>query len=176
MDFVIHVSDDFFIQDKDCPRFLNALQAMVARMDFSHHKYGVMGKKYPEHSHAIDGARQRSWMYDGIGDPVEGKHGNTGNTENCLDAANFYVIESILPSHPKANFKQQESHESPGLVFKDGAEKFNYTPQEGDFAGDGKHEYYAECDKCGAHATAEIDSACATGDGGKMQPRDVEPW
>lgn len=104
-------------------------------MDVSHYKYGVLGKKYPDRAHAIDSARQRMWMYDGVGEPVEGKKGNTGNTENCIDAANQLFIERILPSHPKAKFKAQETKDSPGLVFKDGdsGDKFNYTPQEGAF-------------------------------------------
>ena len=108
---------------------------MVSRMDVSHHKYGLMGKKYPVEAHAIDSARVRQWMYDGVGEPVEGKEGNTGNIENLLDAANFNVIEAILPSHKKAFFKAQTSSESPGIVFKtEEGEKFNYTPQEGAYS------------------------------------------
>src|SRR4051812_5963734 len=114
MDFSLHVSDSFFEEDPNCKKYLEALQAMVARMDFSHHKYGLMGKKYPDSSHAIDSGRQRLWMYDGVGEAVDGKTGNTGNTENCLDAANFCVIEHILPSHQKATFKAQTSSQSPG--------------------------------------------------------------
>jgi hypothetical protein len=134
MEFTIHVSDQFYKGDPHCKDYLEALQELVQRMDFSFPKYGVMGKKYPHDAHAIDSGRQRLWMYDGIGDPVDGKRGNTGNTENCLDAANQLIIERIFPSHPKAHFKAQERTESPGLVFKDGLEKFNYTPQEGDFS------------------------------------------
>jgi hypothetical protein len=131
MEYIINITDSFFNEDPNAKRFLKALQMMVSRMDVSHHKYGLMGKKYPEKAHAIDSARQRMWMYDGKGDPVENKEGNTGNTENCLDAANFLVIEYLLPSHKKAKFKAQETKDSPGLVFKDGDEKFNYVPLEG---------------------------------------------
>lgn len=131
MEYTIFISEEFMKNDPDCIRYLGAIQAMVSRMDFSFHKYGLMARKYPGEAHAIESARQRSWMYDGVGEPVPGKLGNTGNVENCFDSANFYVIEGIFPSHPKAHFRAQESRESPGLVMKDGGERFNYTPQPG---------------------------------------------
>jgi hypothetical protein len=80
--FAIEVSNKFYEEYPNCKPFLEALQKMVSRMGVSHHKYGLMGKKYPEEAHAIDSARVRQWMYDGVGEPVEGKKSNTGNTEN----------------------------------------------------------------------------------------------
>lgn len=136
IEFVIKVTDAFYNEDSNCLIYLKALQEMASRMDVSHHKYGLMGLKYPEQAHAIDSARSRMWMYDGVGEPVERKPGNTGNTENCIDAANFLVIERILPSHSKAKFKAQTASASPGIVFKgeEGEEKFHYVPQEGAFS------------------------------------------
>lgn len=109
MKFEITVPDQFAEEDGKLKDFLESLQLMVNRMAFSHFKYGNMEDKYPDSAHAVDSVYKRLSMY-----------GKSGNTEDVLDAANFCVIEHILPSHEKAHFRSQESKESPGIIYHEG--------------------------------------------------------
>jgi len=88
--------------------FMRALEFMCNRMAVSHHKYGQMEHKYPDNAKAIDSAMERIKLYN-----------KTGNTEHLLDAANFLVIEHVLPSHKKAHFRATDSHESPGIKYRE---------------------------------------------------------
>jgi len=126
-------------------KYFKALQEMANRMAMSYHKYHPPGS--PLSRTTEDGEDvmafvvQRMTMYDtrilvppcdcGTGkNSRKSAHSltcfrhrqdipkNTGNTENCIDAANGLVIERIFPSHPKSHFKSQTSGESPGLVYK----------------------------------------------------------
>lgn len=107
MKFEINIPDQVVSEDPTMLDYLQALQAMTDRMSVSHFKYGPVRDKYPDSASAIDSLNKRLVMYR-----------ESGNTENCLDAANFAVIERVRPSHPKAHFRAQDSHESPGLVWK----------------------------------------------------------
>lgn len=42
------------------------------------------------------------------------KYAETGNTEFLVDAANFAMIEFMLPSHPNAFFEGTDDDQSPG--------------------------------------------------------------
>jgi hypothetical protein len=118
MKIEINIPDQVWSEDPTYLQYFRLLQAMVDRMAMSHFKYGRVDNnaKLAEVDEMKSG-RKRLWMYDGIGDEAEGKKGNTGNTENLLDAANFFIIEAIFPKHPKAKFKAQTSEQSPGLTF-----------------------------------------------------------
>jgi hypothetical protein len=96
------------LYDSDMMKFLDGIKLMINRMVFSHYKYGNMGDKYPHSAKSIDSADKRIAMYK-----------ESGNTENLLDAANFCVIEHVLPSHEMHHFKAQGSHESPGIVWRE---------------------------------------------------------
>lgn len=109
MKIEFEVNDLFLREDPDAERFLGGIQLMLNRMSVSHFKYGNMRDKYPESARAIDSADKRREMYD-----------ESGNTEDCLDAANFYVIEYVRPSHTAAHFEAQSSQQSPGLVWNEG--------------------------------------------------------
>src|SRR5690348_10967484 len=108
MKYELEIEDKFLEEDPDAALFLRGIQQMLNRMAFSHFKYGPMRDKYPESASAIDSAERRHKMYE-----------ESGNTENCLDAANFYVIEYVRPSHRKAHFKAQTSEQSPGLAWRE---------------------------------------------------------
>lgn len=112
MEFKIKILDQAVKEDPDLLKFAAALQAMLDRMSMSHFRYGNMRDHYPHSAKPIDSARERMGMYD-----------RTGNTENCLDAANFLIIEHLLPSHPQAHFKAQRAEESPGLSYRQDEEK-----------------------------------------------------
>jgi hypothetical protein len=106
MSFEIDIPDQVIKEEPEMQRFLESLQLLVNRMVVSHYKYGAMSDKYPDSARAIDSVPKRLSMYAA-----------SGNTEDCLDAANFLIIEHLFPSHVKAHFRAQGSHESPGLVW-----------------------------------------------------------
>ena len=85
------------------------LEGMKNRMMMSYYKYGDIKDAYPNKINALKSLLQRLEKYD-----------TTGNTEFLIDAANFAMIEFMLPSHPKAHFKATDSEESPGRVFASG--------------------------------------------------------
>jgi hypothetical protein len=103
MIFKIHIPDQVITEEPELNLYLAALQQMANRMAFSHYKYGNMSDKFPESATGMKGVRDRMEMYT-----------ESGNTENCLDAANYAVIEHLFPSHKNAHFRAQASHESPG--------------------------------------------------------------
>jgi hypothetical protein len=106
-EFTIEIPKQVLEDEPEMAEYLKALQLMVNRMVFSHFKYGAMSNKYPDSASAFAGAQKRLAMYE-----------NSGNTEDCLDAANFAVIEHLFPSHPKAHFRAQTSAESPGVPWQ----------------------------------------------------------
>ncbi len=120
MDITITIPDQVWQEDKDYPRYFEAIQFMVNRMAMSHFKYGIMGEKcqMPGLDDML-GGRKRLCMYDGIGPEPENKPIDTGNTENLLDAANFFILEHLYPKHSKAHFRAQSSKESPGLAYRE---------------------------------------------------------
>lgn len=105
--YVLLVPACFYGTDPDVSRYLNTLQMLVNRMATSAPKYGDMCDKYPDSATGIGMAQQRTAMYEA-----------SGNTENCLDAANGLLIEYLFPSHPKAHLCAQEPSESPGIAWK----------------------------------------------------------
>jgi len=105
MKFELTLPDQVISEEPEMKCFLEALQLLVNRMATSHFKYGCMSDTYPDNAHAIDSAQKRMTMYSA-----------SGNTENCLDAANFLIIEHLFPSHHTAHFRAQSSKESPGIV------------------------------------------------------------
>lgn len=93
----------------------------------SHYKYGRVddNAKLAEVNEFRSGVKRLTMYNDAFLDPdstwgeEDRKPQNTGNTENLLDAANFFVIEYIFPKHPKAHFKAQTSAQSPGLTYQE---------------------------------------------------------
>ena len=76
---------------------------MRNRMEMSSMKYGDIRDAYPRKVDALDNMRKRVQKYR-----------ETGNTEWLVDAANFLMIEFMLPSLPGAHFRATDSAESPG--------------------------------------------------------------
>lgn len=76
---------------------------MQNRMIVSFHKYGPIKEAYPHKVDAIGSMQERMRKY-----------AETGNTEWLLDAANFLMIEFMLPRHPTAHFRGTDDEESPG--------------------------------------------------------------
>ena len=112
MDITITIPDQVWQEDKDYPRYFEAIQFMVNRMAMSHFKYGIMGEKcqMPGLDDML-GGRKRLCMYDGIGPEPENKPIDTGNTENLLDAANFFILRTSLSkalqgSLPRSEFER----------------------------------------------------------------------
>jgi hypothetical protein len=128
MKFELELPDSCYREDKESyDRFAGALQLMLNRMATSHNKY-QKGGKMADFVPAIDEVKSvqeriamysETWTLDEILDGLENKQKDygTGNTENLLDAANILVIEFLFPKHPKAKFRAQSSHESPGLEY-----------------------------------------------------------
>lgn len=79
------------------------VEKMRVRMAMSYYKYGPVRDAYPHKVSAIESLLQRLKRYE-----------DTGNTEWLVDAANFAMIEFMLPSHPSAHFRATDSSESPG--------------------------------------------------------------
>lgn len=81
------------------------VQKMRNRMIASFCKYGPVAEGYPENVDAIASLKVRLEKYE-----------ETGNTEYLCDVGNFAMIEFMLPRHPKAHFKAEDSGASPGRV------------------------------------------------------------
>jgi hypothetical protein len=81
------------------------LLGMAARMAMSFENYGDVSEAYPAKFDALACAELRLVKYQ-----------QTGNTEYLMDAANFIMIEFMLPRHPNAHFKAEDSSTSPGRV------------------------------------------------------------
>ena len=79
------------------------VESMRNRMAVSYCKYGPIKDGFPHKVNAIESLQRRLEKYH-----------ETGNTEWLIDAANFAMIEFMLPSHPKAHFRGTDSRESPG--------------------------------------------------------------
>ena len=108
MKFEINIPDQVIDEELELRQYCAALQQMANRMAMSHYKYGNMSDKFPDSVSAADGVTKRMAMY-----------AESGNTENCLDAANYAVIEHLFPGHKKAHFRAQAAHESPGQPWKE---------------------------------------------------------
>lgn len=76
---------------------------MKNRMEVSFHKYGAIKEAYPHKVDAIGSMQERMRKY-----------AETGNTEWLVDAANFLMIEFMLPRHPTAHFAGTDDEASPG--------------------------------------------------------------
>lgn len=99
------------IEGKYCPSTeysIPFLQGMVDRMFVSYAKYGAVKDAFPDKVNALDSLMLRLKKYK-----------ETGNTEFLIDAANFAMIEFMLPSHPNAHFQPTDSKESPGRKWHD---------------------------------------------------------
>lgn len=99
------------IKSKDVPSSeysFQFLQGMLDRMGLSYYKYGKIVDAYPHKINAIESMKVR----------VD-KYLDTGNIEFLIDAANFAMIEFMLPSHPEAFYKATTSDESPGRAAYD---------------------------------------------------------
>jgi hypothetical protein len=79
------------------------VEGMRARMAMSFYKYGPIRDAYPHKVSALESLRRRLEKYE-----------QTGNTEWLIDAANFAMIEFMLPSHRDAHFRPTDAAESPG--------------------------------------------------------------
>lgn len=90
--------------------FPEFVRGMRDRMAMSYHKYGPVRQGFPDKVDAMSSMEQRVLEYQ-----------RTGNSEFLIDAANFLMIEFMLPRHPKAHFRPTDSHESPGRVAFDPA-------------------------------------------------------
>jgi hypothetical protein len=86
---------------------------MKARMDVSYFKYGPVAAAYPDKVDAIGSLMMRlRWYANGNKE----KGIAPGNTEYLMDAANFAMIEFMLPRHPQAHFKGTDDDGSPGRI------------------------------------------------------------
>ena len=74
-------------------------------MAVSFEKYGNVRDAYPDKVDAIASLKLRLTKYE-----------ETGNTEYLMDVGNFAMIEFMLPRHPNAYFKGEDSDSSPGRV------------------------------------------------------------
>lgn len=106
--FIISIPDQVIEEEPELRRYFVALQQMANRMATSHFKYGNMSDQFPGNANAALGVAKHMDMYEA-----------SGNTENCLDAANYAVIEYLFPSRKKAHFRAQVSNESPGQPWKE---------------------------------------------------------
>ena len=80
------------------------IQGMLNRMAFGFHNYGHARRKY-DRPQNVKNVRLRLKKYR-----------ETGNTEWLIDAANFAMMEFMVPAHPRAHFRATTSDESPGSV------------------------------------------------------------
>lgn len=76
---------------------------MRNRMEMSYHKYGPLKRAFPTLIDAIGTMEKYIELYK-----------QNGNTERLVDAANYLMIEFMLPRHPGAHFTATESKDSPG--------------------------------------------------------------
>lgn len=74
-------------------------------MLLSFYKYGAIKEGFPEKIDAVGSLMIR----------LE-KYAKTGNTEFLIDVANFAMIEFMLPRHPQAHYKSEDSGASPGRI------------------------------------------------------------
>lgn len=79
------------------------VQGMRDRMVVSFYKYGPVAEGYPHKVDAVGSLTERLRKY-----------AETGNTEFLIDAANFAMIEFMLPRHPNAFFAGTDDDASPG--------------------------------------------------------------
>ncbi len=112
--------------------YFKAVQEEVNRMAVSHYKYGRVddNAKLAEVDEFRSGLKRLS-MYNAqyfttdtlrlIWGEDKRKPLDTGNTENLLDANNFFRLEHLFPKHPNSHFKSQTSAQSPGLTYKEEA-------------------------------------------------------
>ena len=132
MQVTIEIPDQIWNEDPTYAEYFKGMQEEVNRMAVSHYKYGRVDDNAKLAS--VDEVRsglKRLLMYSTQGftkdqiDIIWGedkrKPLNTGNTENLLDANNFFRLEFLFPKHPKAHFKAQTSAQSPGLTFTEEA-------------------------------------------------------
>lgn len=96
---------------------LEFIEGMKTRMAVSFYKYGAIADAYPHKVSALESLHKRL-----------DKYMDTGNTEFLIDAANFAMIEFMLPSHPDAHFRPTDSNESPGRCAYD----TNFNPTQKD--------------------------------------------
>lgn len=85
------------------------LQGMINRMGVSYHKYGKVADNASNRTDSLKSMQLRLQKYK-----------ETGNTEFLIDAANFLMVEFMVPSVDNAYFKPTDSNESPGLVAQSG--------------------------------------------------------
>lgn len=92
------------------------LQGMVNRMAMSYFKYGAIPDAKGKFDF-IESLYKRLQLYiDGDLD----KEIKAGNTEWLIDAANFAMIEFMIPGHPGAYFEGTDSDKSPGRKIPNG--------------------------------------------------------
>jgi hypothetical protein len=84
------------------PQFI---RGMASRMAMSYENYGDVKEAYPLKMNAVESAILRIERYN-----------DTGNAEYLIDAANFLMIEFMLPLHMNAHFKPEDSKASPGRI------------------------------------------------------------
>jgi len=123
-------------------------EGMKARMEMSFFKYGDLREAYPHKVDAIGSMLVRLIRYLGpelfefkvkaalTAMPVvedQPHRRKTGNTEYLIDAANFAMIEFMVPRLKGAHFESTDSDQSPGRMSVHGAvtarpniEKFTY--------------------------------------------------
>lgn len=95
------------MEDPDMAKYVTGLVLMVNRMVHSYYKHPYLSARFPDNVDALGCANARINHYR-----------KTGNTEMLIDAANYCIIEHILPSHPEAHFKALEPHEPPATVWR----------------------------------------------------------
>jgi hypothetical protein len=80
------------------------IQGMLDRMAFGFHNYGH-ARRFMDRPDNLANVAIRVKKYQ-----------ETLNTEFLIDAANFLMMEFMVPSLPGAHFKATEHHESPGAI------------------------------------------------------------
>jgi hypothetical protein len=85
------------------------IQGMLNRMATSYFKYGKVSDAYPLKVNAFKSMEDRLKLYK-----------TTKNKEYLIDAANFLMIEFMLPSIFGTFFKATDSDGSPGRVWNNG--------------------------------------------------------
>lgn len=83
------------------------LQGMADRMAVSFHKYGKV-----KDATGLDNLKNLEARLE--------KYRETGNTEWLMDAANFAMIEFMVPQMEGAHYRPTDSKESPGRWGRDG--------------------------------------------------------
>ncbi len=81
------------------------IRGMRDRMVVSFHKYGPVADAYPDKVDAIGSLMDRLRSYS-----------MTGNTAYLMDAANFAMIEFMLPNHHNAHFAGTDDEDFPGRL------------------------------------------------------------